>query len=202
MRRIGVFGGTFDPLHLGHLVIAEEARERCDLDEVIFVPSGVPPHKAEKPVTAARHRYLMTLLGTIDQPAFSVSRIELERRGVSYTVETLRALEQQERELYFIGGADAILGLRTWREPAEILRLSRIITLTRPGFELDRLAEALGPLYEEHRDRFVRVEAPGIEISSSDIRARVARGESIRFRVPEMVASYIERYGLYREASR
>lgn len=202
MRRIGVFGGTFDPPHYGHLLVAEQAREACGLDEVVFVPCGIPPHKARADVTSGRHRYLMTLLATLDQPAFVVSRFEVERETLSYTVETLRHMHRPDAELFFIGGADAIAGLPRWKEPEEILRLSHIVLAGRPGVDLAALEERLGPLYADFRDRFHRVEVPQVDISSSDIRRRVAEGRSIRYLVPGMVASYIERYGLYRQAKR
>ena len=200
---LGIMGGTFDPIHLGHLVAAEEARLRFGLERVIFMPNGEPPHKREYEVTSAEHRYAMTVLAVAGNPCFEASRLEVEREGPSYTVDTMRLFREQmgaEARVYFITGADAMLETLTWREPEEIARLCEFIAVARPGYSTERLAEALPP------DIFRQVhvlDVPGVAVSSSDLRARAGAGESLRYLVPPAVAHYIETYHLYaaREAS-
>lgn len=201
VRRLGVYGGTFDPPHMGHLVAAESVREQLGLDRVLFVPAGIPPHKNAGEVAPARHRYLMTVLATLGNPHFATSRFEIERAEPSYTVVTLRALKEEygpEAELFFILGADALLELPTWREPAAVLELATMVAVTRPGYSLAPVAERLGDLYRVHQDRIVFVEVPALDIAATDIRERVRAGRSIRYLVPDMVREYIERHGLYR----
>jgi len=200
MKRYGILGGTFDPIHTGHLVAAEWVMDACGLDQVLFVPAGVPPHKAADAVSASQHRYMMTLLATLDNPRFAVHRVDLDRPGKSYTVDTLAALRKELGEgveLYFIMGADSLADLPTWHDPERLLRENRIIVANRPGWEFDRVKASLGELYEAHADRVLIVETPSIAISSSEIRARVASGRSIRYLVPSLVARYIRRHGLY-----
>ena len=200
MKRIGVLGGTFDPLHMGHLVMAEVARDRCDLDEVLFVPSGVPPHKDADIVSAGRDRYIMALLATLTHPQFSVDRTDLDRTGPSFTVDTLSHLrnEFKECQCYFIMGADSLLDLPNWHQPDRLLRENEIIVASRPGWRLEAAERILGSLYTEHRDRIHIIEIPGIDLSSREIRSKIARGESVRYLVPDLVLSYIDEHGLYR----
>jgi nicotinate-nucleotide adenylyltransferase len=195
-RRIGVMGGTFDPIHVGHLVTAEEARTAFALDEVIFVPAGMPWQKTERQVAAAEDRYLMTVIATATNAAFTVSRVELDREGPSYTIDTLRALAEAHAgaQLYFITGADAILQILTWREPEAVLRQARFIAATRPGYDLDRLEKELPHGLE---DRVQIMEIPALAISSTDIRRRVREGRPISYLVPAGVAEYIRKRGLY-----
>lgn len=196
-RRIGLMGGTFDPIHHGHLVVAEEARERFGLERVIFVPNRQPPHKKDYQVTDAEHRYNMCLLATADNPHFTVSREEIDRPGPSYTIDTIRAFRAQlgpETELYFITGADAVLEILTWRSPDAILSECHVVAAHRPGFDLSRLEPVLG------RERAHKVQAlaiPALDISSTDIRRRVAEGRSIRYLTPQAVEGYIHKMGLY-----
>ncbi|NMB24760.1 MAG: nicotinate-nucleotide adenylyltransferase [Firmicutes bacterium] len=198
-RRVGIMGGTFDPIHYGHLVAAEEAREAFRLDKIIFVPAGTPPHKVERQVTPARHRYLMTLLAIMGNPGFEASRVDLDRGRVTYTVDTLQDLRKglPDTDMYFITGADAILEILSWKAPKEVLSLAEFIAVTRPGYGLDQLATALGPLYEPFQDRIHILEMPPMGISSTDLRRRLAEGRSIRYLLPEAVATYIQREGLY-----
>jgi len=194
---LGMMGGTFDPIHCGHLAAAEEARARFQLDRVVFVPSGQPPHKKEYPVTAAECRYDMVRLAVGSHPDFEVSRVEVDRPGPSYAVDTVRTLRAQldpETRLYFITGADAILEMLTWRSPEELAKSCDFIAVTRPGYDLGRLEQALGVLPGA---RVHLLNAPGVDISSTDIRQRVRRGDSLRYLVPTPVVRYIAAHGLY-----
>jgi nicotinate-nucleotide adenylyltransferase len=197
-RRIGVMGGTFNPIHIGHLVTAEEALRQRTLDEVVFVPAGRPWQKEGVVVAPAEHRYLMTVIATATNPRFRVSRMELDRAGPTYTVDTLRELGRElgDVDLFFITGADAILEILSWKEPAEALALASFIAATRPGYDLDRLVKELPAGME---DRVHVMEIPALAISSTDIRLRVRERRPIRYLVPEGVARYIEKTGLYRD---
>lgn len=196
--RVGVMGGTFNPIHTGHLVTADEARHAFDLDEVVFVPAGSPWQKTDEDVAPAEDRYLMTVVATASNPAFTVSRIEMDREGPTYTIDTLRALKPAypSAEFFFITGADAILQILTWREPEAVLREARFIAATRPGYDLDRLEKELPQGLE---DRVAIMEIPALAISSTDIRRRAREGRPIRYLVPAGVASYIQKAGLYRD---
>ncbi|HZP90740.1 MAG TPA: nicotinate-nucleotide adenylyltransferase [Actinomycetota bacterium] len=189
-------GGTFDPIHYGHLVTAEEALVQFALDGVLFVPTGQPWMKEERDVSPAEHRYLMTVIATASNPRFSVSRMEVDRHGPTYTVETLRALaeENPDAELYFITGADAMLEILHWKDPEEVLSLAHFIAATRPGYDLAHFqAEAAS-----HHPKVTVMTIPALAISSTDIRQRVREGRAIRYLVPEGVKTYIEKVGLYR----
>jgi nicotinate-nucleotide adenylyltransferase len=191
-------GGTFDPIHVGHLVTAEAARAAFGLDEVLFIPTGQPWMKADRPVSAAEDRYLMTVIATASNPRFAVSRIEVDRKGSTYTVETLQQLLREADggvELFFITGADAMLEILQWKDPGEVLALAHVIAATRPGFDLARFeADA-----RTSHPRVSVMDIPALAISSTDIRRRVAEGQPIRYLVPEGVESYIQKSGLYRE---
>lgn len=196
-RRLGVMGGTFDPIHNGHLLTAEEAAVQFALDEVVFVPTGHPWMKEQKEVSAPEHRYLMSVIATASNPRFSVSRIEVDRAGPTYTVDTLRALKGLDGDavdLFFVTGADAMLEILQWKDPEEILALAHFIAATRPGYDLTRF-EAEAPT--RHPNVSV-MNIPALAISSTDIRKRVGEGRPIRYMVPEGVKSYIEKAGLYR----
>ena len=187
-------GGTFDPIHHGHLVAAEEARVALSLERVLFVPAGRPWQKERSDVSGAEHRYEMTRRATADNDEFDVSSIEIQREGPTYTIDTLRAVgtEHPGAELHFITGADATLEILTWKDPEEALDLATFVAVTRPGHDLGKLA-SLG-----YRDRIVVLEIPALSISSTDIRRRVAEGRPIRYLVPESVRLYIDENGLYR----
>lgn len=199
-RRVGVMGGTFNPIHNGHLVAADEALTAFDLNEVIFVPAGHPWQKETVDLASAEDRYLMTVIATASHPRFRVSRAEIDRPGPTFTVETLRALHQADpsTELYFITGADAVLEILSWKDPEEVLEHARFIAATRPGYDLGRLTKQLPPGLE---DRVHVMEIPALAISSTDIRRRAAEGRPLRFLVPEGIASYIEKNRLYRTTS-
>lgn len=195
-RRLGVMGGTFDPIHYGHLVTAEEALVQFALDEVVFVPTGQPWMKQEREVSPAEDRYLMTVIATASNPRFRVSRIEVEREGPTYTVDTLKALgaENPDAELYFITGADAMREIFEWKDPDGVLSLAHFIAATRPGYDLTRFEAK-----DATRHPNVSVmNIPALAISSTDVRERVHEGRPIRYLVPEGVKSYVEKAALYR----
>lgn len=198
--KLGIMGGTFDPIHYGHLVTAEGARSTFGLDQVLFLPAGRPPHKKRAEVSDPEHRYMMTVLATLTNPHFEVSRLEIDRTGISYTIDTLRALKGHygpEVELYFITGADAILDIMSWKDYHEYLTLAHFVAATRPGFSLDHLPEATLDWISKHQGRFHFLRVPALAISSTEIRERVRQGGSIRYLVPEAVEHYIRRQKLY-----
>lgn len=189
-------GGTFDPIHYGHLVAAEEAVVQFALDQVVFVPTGQPWMKEGGTVSPAEDRYLMTVIATASNPHFSVSRLEVDREGPTYTVDTLRALAEAnpDAELYFITGADAMLEILHWKDSEEALSLAHFIAATRPGYDIAHF-EAEAPY---HHPKISVMNVPALAISSTDIRQRVKEGRAIRYLAPEGVKSYIEKVGLYR----
>ncbi|AVX30394.1 MULTISPECIES: nicotinate-nucleotide adenylyltransferase [unclassified Carboxydocella] len=199
-KRVAVMGGTFDPIHLGHLVVAQEVADELGLDRVLFVPSGQPPHKQGAKVTAAELRAEMVRLAIADNPRFQLCLLELERPGPSYTYDTVRQLLDQGnyQELYFITGADAVLEILTWHRVRELLALCHFIAVTRPGFELEQLREVQGRLGTQLGQRIRPFTVPSLAISSSDIRARVARGKSIKYLVHPEVEKFIVNNNLYR----
>ena len=190
-------GGSFDPIHLGHLVTAEEARHHLGLDEVVFLPAGAPWQKSETRA-GAEHRYLMTVLATAANPHFSVSRMEVDTPGPTYTIDTLKRLRARlgDDELFFITGADAILNILTWKSAEEVLELACFVGATRPGHDLSDL-EAAGL-----RDRVKVLDVPALAISSTDVRRRFAAGWPVRYLVPREVEEYVRKHGLYGTAGR
>lgn len=186
-------GGTFDPVHLGHLVTAEQARVDVGLDEVVFVPAGSPWQKEDADVTGAEHRYLMTVLATAANPHFSVSRLEVDRTGPTYTVDTLRSLKDTlvDTELFFITGADAILNILTWKDADVAMELASFVAATRPGYDLAALAD------HDLTDRVALLDVPALAISSSDVRSRFATGRPVRYLVPREVEEFARKHGLY-----
>jgi nicotinate-nucleotide adenylyltransferase len=196
-KRLGVMGGTFDPIHHGHLVTAEEALWQFRLDAVVFVPTGQPWMKEERKVTSAEHRFLMTVIATSSNPRFTVSRVDIEREGPTYTRDTLQAIQDEygeEPALFFVTGADAVLEIFQWKDPQEILEVAHVIAATRPGYDIARF-EAEAPT--SHPNISV-MDVPALAISSTDIRRRVQEGSSIRYLVPEAVHTYIDKWELYR----
>lgn len=198
--RLGLMGGTFDPVHYGHLVIAEETRLVFGLDRVDFVTSADPPHKKGYEITPAEHRYAMTLLATASNPFFRVSRREIERAGPSYSIDTIQEYQREfpGAEIFFITGADAILEILTWHRADEAIRLCTFVAATRPGYDLAKMERVLPASYLSH---IRRITVPGVDFSSTDIRERVQRGKSIKYLVPEPVEAYIAKYNLYESAT-
>ncbi|MFC6353872.1 nicotinate-nucleotide adenylyltransferase [Rothia nasimurium] len=189
--RVGVMGGTFDPIHHGHLVAASEVAAVLSLDEVIFVPTGNPWQKANKQVTAPEHRYLMTVIATASNPRFTVSRVDIDRQGPTFTIDTLTDLraERPNDELFFITGADAMSQITTWKDAHKMWDLATFVAVTRPGHELTVPEEAQG--------RVRVIEIPAMAISSTDIRDRARNDLPVWYLVPDGVVQYINKYSLY-----
>jgi nicotinate-nucleotide adenylyltransferase len=193
-RKYGVMGGTFDPIHLGHLAAANEAGHAFSLDEVVFVPTGQPWQKGDRRLAPAEDRYAMTVIATASNPRFSVSRIEIDRPGETFTIDTARELRSQfgaDAEIFLIVGADTLSRLRTWRDPEELLSLVRFIGLSRRGHQLAE--NSLGA------DQFALLEMPALEVSSTVVRARIKTGMPVSYLVPDGVVQYIAKRGLYRD---
>ncbi|HTY58160.1 MAG TPA: nicotinate-nucleotide adenylyltransferase [Bacteroidota bacterium] len=193
--KLGIFGGTFDPVHLGHLIVAEAVRERAGLDRIVFIPASTPPHKADAPVSSAAHRLAMLREAVRSNAFFQVSDIEIERGGISYTVDTLRQLKEANAadDLYLLIGADNLREFQSWKEPEEILKQATLIVMNRPGFPAAPGGMTL-PV------NALQCEVPSIDISATEIRRRVQQGLTISYLVPSAVSRYIERTRLYRGA--
>ena len=187
-------GGTFDPIHHGHLVAASEVAAELDLDEVVFVPTGKPWQKDDDKVSPAEHRYLMTVIATASNPQFTVSRVDIDRPGPTYTVDTLTDLAalHPDTDLYFITGADALADILSWRSAQEMFRLAHFVGCTRPGYVMDSSSLDGMP-----GDRVTVVEIPALAISSSDCRDRTSRGEPVWYLVPDGVVQYVVKHRLY-----
>lgn len=197
-RKVGLMGGTFDPIHYGHLFIAEEARVRFELERVLFVPNNEPAHAEGKAACAGpEDRARLTELGIASNPAFEMSRVELDRSGKSFAFDTVQALRQQlgaATELFFIVGADSLRDVLTWYRGQELLALCQFIAASRPGFDLEA---AWGALPVPLRNRVHLMRVPGLHIASRELRARVAGGAPIRYLTPDSVCEHIERHHLY-----
>ena len=199
-RRVGILGGTFDPIHIGHLMLAEAVRDEYELEQVLFIPAAQPPHKLGRKISPAEDRYMMTVLATCSNPTFEVSDIEMRREGPSYSVDTVRALLRAsggDTEYFFIAGTDIIREIHTWERIEELLSICPFIAASRPGCrpDVERTRNLLGDLGVR---QIHLLNTPELEISSTDIRERVARGASIRYIVPREVEQYIYKKGLYR----
>lgn len=188
-RRIGVMGGTFDPIHNGHLVAASEVASAMQLDEVLFVPTGKPWQKQE--VSSAEHRYLMSVVATASNPQFKVSRVDVDRPGYTYTVDTLNDLNEQfpDADLFFISGADAIAQIIAWKDIDSVWDLAHFVAVSRPGHKLKLPKAPKGAISE--------LEVPALSISSTDVRERVGQGKPIWYLVPDGVVQYISKHNLY-----
>lgn len=190
-------GGTFDPIHIGHLVAAEEARTQFNLDKVIFMPAGAPAFKEKTQVTDAHHRYMMTQLATISNPHFEVSDMEIKREGTTYTVDTMKQMKSlyPHAEFFFITGADAVFEIVGWKNSAELANLVTFIATTRPGYDLNQAKM-------RHQDSIIDfkinwIEVPALSVSSTDLRSRLKEGRSVRYLIPRPVIGYIKKMGLY-----
>lgn len=193
-------GGTFDPIHYGHLVTAEEALVQFNLDRVVFMPTGRPVRKTHRSVSSAEDRYLMTVIATASNPDFEVSRLEIDRPGATYTVDTMASLREMygpKAELFFISGADAVREILTWKDAARFADLCRFIAATRPGYDMDPAPLAARSGTDVTMPRVEYMEVPALAISSSDIRDRVVARRPVRYLLPEAVAAYIDKNGLY-----
>ncbi len=200
--RIGIFGGTFDPIHLGHLILAEEARAQLQLDAVYFVPVGDPPHKQDRQITAVEHRIRMVELAIAEDACFGISRVDADRPGPHYAVDMLRLLQEAlgvQAELYFLMGLDSLRDLPLWHDPQGLVARCKLVALSRHAVTLDwaRLEATLPGL----RQRVISLDMPEIEISSSDLRLRLQAGRTIHHQVPGAVEAYIYKYGLYKMMS-
>jgi nicotinate-nucleotide adenylyltransferase len=191
--RVGIMGGTFDPIHHGHLVAASEVASLFGLTEVIFVPTGEPWQKSARVVSPAEHRYLMTVIATASNPRFWVSRVDIDRPGPTFTTDTIRDISMQrpDSELFFITGADALSQILSWKDAQDALKLARFVGVTRPGYEL---TDAHLP-----SDSVTLLDVPAMAISSSDCRDRVAAGHPVWYLVPDGVVQYINKHSLYRQ---
>ena len=200
IRRVGILGGTFDPVHHGHLVAAEEARYQLGLDRVLFVPAAHPPHKPRQPITPAHHRLRMIELAIAPSPHLAVSRVDLDRPGPSYTVDTLDLLRAEwgpDALLFFIQGADLLADILTWHQPQRLIQLCQLAVVERADVEID--LQYLEGHLPGLSSRIHWVRMPGLDISSRDLRARVRRGRPISHLVPRAVEAYILEQGLYRD---
>ena len=197
-KRVGIFGGTFDPIHIGHLIVAETIMDEFHLGKVVFIPAAVPPHKLDKQISPAKHRYMMTMLATCSNPRFQVSDMEMHRQGPSYSRDTLAQLLEEhgrDTEFYFIVGADSVENLHTWNRIDELLTMCHFIGASRPGCmpDMEKITQRFGPLAE----KIHCLETPELEISSTEIRHRVGQKRTIRYIVPETVEQYIYKEKLY-----
>lgn len=197
-NKIAIMGGTFNPIHHGHLVAAEAVRQELDIDKVIFIPTGNPPHKESNPMYN-EHRYLMTVLATVTNPQFDVSRIELDRPGKTYAIDTVKEIKELygDCKLYYITGADAIAQILTWKKPEELLSQCCFVAVTRPGYDKTSLQETISNLEDNHRGNIITLEIPALSISSTDIRNRVHSSKTIKYLVPDCVEEYILKFRLY-----
>lgn len=204
--RLGIYGGTFDPVHYGHLLLAEQCREQCLLDEVRFIPAAIPPHKQEAEISDGRDRLHMLEFALSGCPELTISDIELRRSGRSYTVDTLQQLadEDVDRELFLLMGMDSLVDFPTWRQPERILELATLVAVNRRSLHEDPARAAAVAAVEQIApragERLKIVDMPDIAISASDLRRRVREGLSIRFQTPRPVAMYIAEHRLYRDA--
>jgi len=192
--RIGILGGTFDPIHIGHLIVGQEALWRCSLDQMLFVPCADPPHKRSSQMAPAEVRAEMVRLAISDNPFFALSRIELDRPGTSYTVDTLRILRERlgdSAQVFLVIGADGAVEMRTWCNPEGVLELAQVTVVGRPGFDLRQVDPELGR-------QMTFLEIPLVDVSSTDIRRRLRAGDPVRYLLPDAVAQFIQSGGLYR----
>lgn len=201
-KKIAIMGGTFNPIHYGHLVAAEEARHKYNIEIVIFVPTGNPPHKEAQSIVHSEHRYLMSVLATYPNPFFEVSRLEIDRIGMSYTIDTVKEIRSRcssDAKIYFITGADAIHQILEWKDADELLGMCGFIAVTRPGYDSTKLYEKISEIKSKNEGKVHFLEIPELAISSSDIRNRIFLGKPIKYLLPDPVVEYIRKYKLYEQ---
>jgi nicotinate-nucleotide adenylyltransferase len=200
LKRIGIMGGTFDPIHFAHLATAEFIRIKYNLDKILFIPSGNPPHKTHRTIIDKYHRYNMVLLSTMTNENFEVSSIEIDRNEKTYTVDTLRELKiiYPDTEFYFITGADAICDIESWKDVEENFKLATFIAATRPGISLLKAQDKIEKLINKYNAEILTVYVPSLDISSTYIREQIKENHSIRYLIPESVEKYIQEKGLYK----
>ncbi|NLK21525.1 MAG: nicotinate-nucleotide adenylyltransferase [Epulopiscium sp.] len=199
-KSLAIMGGTFDPIHYGHLVTAEAVRYQYNIEQVFFMPTGQPPHKSDKKVTHSEHRYLMSVLATAANPHFNVSRIEIDRTGPTYTIDTIRDLKRdygEDIELFFITGTDALLHIFSWKDAEELLKLCTFVAVNRPEYNIEELIQRIEIIKKYYESKIHFLEVPALAISSTDIRNRVQKGMPIKYLVPESVENYIYKFKLY-----
>ena len=200
VKTLAIMGGTFDPIHIGHLMTADEVRNEFNVDEVIFMPTGQPPHKDINRVSDSEHRYLMTVLATVENPYFNVSRIEIDRPGTTYTVDTIEAIKKlygPNLKIYFITGADAVHEILTWERVGDLMKICEFVAVTRPGYKRRQLKSTVEELRESFACNVHYLEVPALAISSSYIRDRVEKGKPIQYLVIQSVEKYIRKFNLY-----
>lgn len=199
MKKIGIMGGTFNPIHIAHLILAEQAYQTFHLDKVLFMPTKNPPHKQKQEIASDEHRKNMILAAIQENPKFELSTIEMDRDGITYTAETLRILHQQSSDVsyYFIIGGDSLMQIMTWNKPEEIFSMANIIAATRNGYQNEEINQQCERLRQQYHANILKLEIPSLEISSKSIRNKCKNQESIRYYVPETVFSYMKEHKLY-----
>lgn len=199
-KKIGIMGGTFNPIHIGHLSMAEEIRKSFHLDKILFIPTGNPPHKSIDNLASAEDRYMMTVLATISNEYFSVLDIESKRKGTSYTIDTIKELKENypESEIYFITGADAILEIEKWKDTKGLLNMCKFIAATRPGYNIKELMSGINGLEKKYNKKINLASIAPLDVSSSGIRDRLEIGKTIKYMVPDMVIDYINKRNIYK----
>lgn len=200
-KRIGISGGTFDPIHHGHLIVAEEVRQKFELDRMLFIPVGLPPHKDNLTVTPAEHRFNMVNEAVSTNPHFEASRIEIDRKGYTYTIDTLTLLKSvygDDTQIFFMVGADVVKDLLTWKDFRKVFSICTFIAAFRPGADRSEYNKEINDLRSEYRAKIEEVQIPLIEISSTAIRQKVKEGKSVKYLIPDGVEKYIMKNGLYK----
>lgn len=200
MKKIGIMGGTFDPIHNGHLLLAEYARTHFQLDKILFIPTGNPPHKEKNYITLDKHRYNMVLLAINSNENFILSTMEMDREGITYTIDTIKALKSmyEDTDLYFIMGSDSLLQIHKWKDYKKLLNSCKFIVAKRPGYNNNMVDRAIEELNTQFNSSIFSMEASLLDISSSEIRERIKKGLSISYLVPRPVEIYIQKNKLYR----
>lgn len=200
IKRLGIMGGTFNPIHIGHLIIAEETRKKIDLDKIIFIPTGQPPHKDQNKLVSALDRYIMTILATSENKHFIVSDIETNRKEISYTIDTIKILNEiySESELFFITGADSILDIENWKDTKELLNMCTFIAATRPGYNVDEVNTQIENLEKKYNKAISSLTIAPIDVSSTQIRKRIKENKTIKYMTTDSVINYIKNKSLYK----